>query len=239
MRIIIEGEKVTIEEEIVIPPKKEDIKPIVLGTLDLPEELKKILREKNRKETTRRHVLRERETDTFKLMVGDRISVRFVGPDFGGDCESHTATAIEERDGKMLFLLDKCLDKRLPMNENNTTEGGWENCFMRRKLKQYAEQINILGDLAPFENGDLLTLLTTEEVTGEDVHWNDVPRQIKWMKDRRHRIAGTRNDPDGTNWWLRSVVSATYFAYVDNGGCAGYGDAGIALGVRPAFQIKI
>ena len=40
------------------------------------------------------------------------------------------------------------------------------------------------------------------------------------------------------NWWLRDVVSATYFAYVGNHGYASSGNASDAgIGVRPAFAI--
>ena len=38
-------------------------------------------------------------------------------------------------------------------------------------------------------------------------------------------------------WWLRSVVSATYFALVDGAGGAGDGGASASFGVRPAFAI--
>lgn len=41
------------------------------------------------------------------------------------------------------------------------------------------------------------------------------------------------------NWfWLRDVVSAARFAYVDNLGNASYGSASDSCGVRPAFSIK-
>lgn len=40
------------------------------------------------------------------------------------------------------------------------------------------------------------------------------------------------------NWWLRDVISASYFAVVANGGGAAYGGAGSSLGVRPAFCIS-
>jgi len=39
------------------------------------------------------------------------------------------------------------------------------------------------------------------------------------------------------NFWLRDVVSAARFAYVDNGGYAYSGAASFACGVRPAFSI--
>ena len=39
-------------------------------------------------------------------------------------------------------------------------------------------------------------------------------------------------------WWLRDVVSSTFFAFVGNYGNAYYFHAGYSLGVRPAFGIK-
>lgn len=40
------------------------------------------------------------------------------------------------------------------------------------------------------------------------------------------------------SWWLRDVISASYFAYVDRDGSASYYAAGYSLGVRPAFCIS-
>lgn len=39
------------------------------------------------------------------------------------------------------------------------------------------------------------------------------------------------------NYWLRDVVSATYFALVGNGGLCGFNNASAANGVRPAFGL--
>lgn len=39
-------------------------------------------------------------------------------------------------------------------------------------------------------------------------------------------------------WWLRDVVTASYFAVVNGGGCANCGDASFSFGVRPAFCIS-
>lgn len=48
-----------------------------------------------------------------------------------------------------------------------------------------------------------------------------------------------RNDAGERYWyWLRDVVSASYFALVNHGGYAGYTGASNAYGVRPAFLIK-
>lgn len=39
------------------------------------------------------------------------------------------------------------------------------------------------------------------------------------------------------NWWLRDVITAAYFAYVNLGGVANYTIASLSYGVRPAFCI--
>lgn len=39
-------------------------------------------------------------------------------------------------------------------------------------------------------------------------------------------------------WWLRDVITASYFASVDLGGHANYYDASYSIGVRPAFCIS-
>lgn len=40
------------------------------------------------------------------------------------------------------------------------------------------------------------------------------------------------------NWWLRDVITASGFAFVDSGGYATYNNASYSLGVRPAFCIS-
>ena len=40
------------------------------------------------------------------------------------------------------------------------------------------------------------------------------------------------------NWWLRDVITASYFALVGGDGNAGYGAASLSCGVRPAFCIS-
>lgn len=176
-------------------------------------------------------VLREIETETDRLQVGDRIKVSYSG-------EEHYATAIEEREDIMLFLTDDYLDDAMPMNTDDTTEGGWEESFLREKLQDLAENTDIKDQLVPFENGDLLTLLSIQEMFGLDEHFDKCSGQIEWLKDRRHRIADRKGEP--YEWgWLRSVVSASRFAFVNRIGFAGYDHASSAYGVRPAFAIKI
>ncbi len=54
----------------------------------------------------------------------------------------------------------------------------------------------------------------------------------------RHDFTVARNDNGERFWyWLRSVVSSSYFASVNNGGVAGSSGAASSDGVRPAFLI--
>ena len=176
-------------------------------------------------------VMRETETEADRLQVGDRIKVNFSG-------EEHFAMAIEERGDTMLFLTDDYLDEAMEMNPTSTTEGGWEGSLLREKLQDLAENTDIKVQLVPFENGDLLTLLSIQEMFGLDENFNECEGQIEWLKDRRHRIAERKGD--SYEWgWLRSVVSASHFADVDNGGDANVDGASYAAGVRPAFMIRI
>ena len=56
--------------------------------------------------------------------------------------------------------------------------------------------------------------------------------QLPLFQHEPSRI-GNRND-----WWLRDVITASYFAGVGNDGNATYGDASGSYGVRPAFCIS-
>jgi len=175
-------------------------------------------------------VFREMETDTNTFKIGDRIEVQFGN-------ESHYATAIQQRGYEMLFLTDDYLDDAMPMNPTPLTEGGWAESELRKRLQSVAETVDIKDQLVPFENGDLLTLLSIQEMFGLDKSFNECEGQIEWLKDRRHRITERKGDP--YEWgWLRSVVSASSFAIVDSDGCADRGGASYAHGVCPAFLIK-
>ena len=56
--------------------------------------------------------------------------------------------------------------------------------------------------------------------------------QLPLFQHEPSRI-GNRND-----WWLRDVITASYFANVSGSGYATYNDASNSLGVRPAFCIS-
>lgn len=170
------------------------------------------------------------KTDRFE--VGDQIKVKFSD-------EKHKATAIRREDDGMLFLLDDCLDKEMPMNENGGTKGGYDASDLREYLVKKASEISkkLQDRMVAFENGDYFRLLTLQEVCGIDTEFNKTDGQIEWMKDRRHRVTTRRGD-EYAYWWLPDVVSATAFAFVNAGGFAACAGALISLGVRPAFKIR-
>lgn len=168
--------------------------------------------------------------------IGDKITVKL-------DRKYH-ATAIQERENGMLFLFDDCLSARQPMNENGNSEGGYIESDLRAWLKSEMEPIFKKGKFGKYivknKDGDMLFLLSTKEVTGEDPKtWDDIDGQIEWMKDRRHRLAKVPKENDTASWWLRDVVSATSFADVHYGGYAYNIGASSSLGVRPAFILDL
>ena len=172
----------------------------------------------------------EMKTDQFE--IGDQIKVRLPK-------EKYTATAIQRRENGMLFLLDQYLDDPMPMNAEGGTEGGYEGSNIRAAL-QAGEKLlpkKLRKHMVPFENGDLLTILSIQEMFGCDENFDKCEGQIPWMKDRRNRIAFRKGENE---WgWLRGVVSAPLFACVYYYGDAGYGSASTSLGVRPAFILDL
>ena len=172
----------------------------------------------------------EMKTDQFE--IGDQIKVKLQK-------EKYTATAIQRRGNGMLFLLDQYLDDPMPMNAKGGTEGGYEGSDLRAAL-QAGEKLlpkKLRKHMVPFENGDLLTILSIQEMFGCDENFDKCEGQIPWMKDRRNRIAFRKGENE---WgWLRGVVSATCFAFVGRGGFAYGGSASYSLGVRPAFILDL
>ena len=209
-----------LEKAIKLKPESDDFDRMIEGLWNATESEKKLMK-----------VFREIETETDCLQVGDRIEVSFSG-------EKHFATAIQQRGDAMLFLTDDYLDDPMRMNPTDTTEGGWEESELRKRLQDIAENTDIKNQLMPFENGDLLTLLSIQEMFGLDENFNECEGQIEWLKNRRHKIAERKGE--FYEWgWLRSVASASSFAAVGYGGRADHISVSYAVGVRPAFQIKI
>ena len=176
-------------------------------------------------------IKREVTMSVDRLEVDDKFKIKIGG-------KKYAAVAIRQDKDGMLCVLKDCLCRHA-MNDTNTTECGYEKSEMRQFLRITGNMISAKWKkrMIPNEAGDLLWLLSTQEVFGMDEKWNDCDGQIEWMKDRRNRIAYIPGEDNSAFWWLRDVVSGTNFALVGHYGLAGYADAGDSHGVRPAFKI--
>lgn len=176
-------------------------------------------------------VIREVKIKTEKLEIGDSIRISLPG-------EEHTATAIRDEGDGMLFLFDEYLDEERPMNKQNSTDGGYDASEMRKFLRALTDVFpkKLRKRMVPFENGDMLRLLTITEMCGVDENFDRCEGQIEWMKDRRHRMA-SRKDTEYECGWTSTVVSGANFASVNWGGDAYCYNASYPCGVRPSFKI--
>lgn len=176
-------------------------------------------------------VNREVTIKTNRIEVGDRIKIKFPK-------RNYMATAVRDEGDGMLFLFDSYLDEPRSMNRSGGTDGGYDASEMRKFLQALVEVFpkKLRKWMKPFENGDMLRLLSITEICGVDENFNSCDGQIEWMKDRRHRIA-CRKGNEYECGWTQTAVSGAFFAYVAWGGSATCSNASAALGVRPAFKI--
>ncbi|MBQ8135453.1 MAG: hypothetical protein IJ192_13795 [Clostridia bacterium] len=178
-------------------------------------------------------VIRSQKIEAEKFEVGDQINVG-----------TYTATCQKLTDNTAVFILDQYLDDAYPMNLTDTNAGGYEDSYLRKKLKdgKIDRSFEEIGDmLVPFENGDLLRLPTVSEMFGYDDYYYEMDDAEQWelMKNRINRIA-ERRDTRYEWGWLRNKVknSSAYFAIVYGNGNANYDGASGTYGVRPVFQLS-
>lgn len=182
-------------------------------------------------------VKRMTEVETNRPKIGDRISFTLKTG------EKVEAMAVKELINGTVFCTVDYLGQAYPMNRKGGTRGGYEASDLRKELNgailsSFPDDIK--GQLAPFDNGDILTIPSEREMFGENVYSDEDEGDVtQWepMADRRNRIA-LRNG--GTEWgWLRNVASSTFFAFCDADGNADYWSASASIGVRPVFILKI
>lgn len=182
-------------------------------------------------------VKRMTELETNRPKIGDRISFTLKTG------EKVEAMAVKELINGTVFCTVDYLDQAYPMNRKVGTRGGYEASDLRKGLNGAILDSfpdNIMEQLVPFDNGDLLTIPSEREMFGEDIYADEDEGDVmQWepMADRRNRIAMRKG---GTEWgWLRNVVASTGFAYCGAAGAAShYWDASDSLGVRPVFILK-
>lgn len=174
------------------------------------------------------------ETDEYE--VGDVITFSLTTG------EVVSAMAMRQEEDGMLFVFVDCLKDEAPMNEDNTTMGGYECCDLRKKLNTEILDTfpnSIKSRMKPVYQDDKLRLLTAMEVFGENEYGDeDNGVLLPLMKYRKNRIAFQGKGTDEWEWyWLQNVYSASLFANVANAGNADSNGASTSYGVRPAFKI--
>ena len=183
-------------------------------------------------------VIRQTVIDTDDFQIGDVMEFALKSG------EKVEAMAVDKAGDKTVFCLVDCQKDEYPMNETNTTNGGWCGSKLRKTLNDvivYQFPDEIREKMKPFDNGDLLRVPSMMEIFGETyfgVEPTEGVKQWELMKERRNRIAWQGSKTNQYEWyWLRDVVSSTAFARVHSYGLAAYAGASASFGIRPAFQI--
>lgn len=161
--------------------------------------------------------------------VGDIISFEMKD---GEKCDVMVAAADQE---KALCVFRDCVGEGHAMNEEDTNEGGWLECDMRRYLnKELIEKLpnDVRARLQQDDNGDYLRLLDEKELFGEE--------KYSIFEDERNLRALEHKGAECFEWfWTRTPHSSANFGLVYSGGhLDGVNGASNVYGVRPAFLIS-
>ena len=183
-------------------------------------------------------VLRKMKIDTDEFIVGDQINVGH-----------YMATCQKVDEDGYIFLLDQYLDEPMSMNDEDTSDGGYEESDLRKRLNS-AEILDIFVSsdfgnmLIPFDNGDLLRIPHFGEIFGNDDLYKlfveqDGYEQWPLMKHRPNRITGRNGFSCEYGWVQNKCIknNDNRFCCVGMDGFANDGDADLHFGVRPVFKI--
>lgn len=172
--------------------------------------------------------IRKVKMEVEHFEIGDQINIKLKG--YG----KFTATCHKNVNGQALFVFDNCVGSR-PMNETNTTQGGFDEsdmcAWLNTELIDAFPEKYIKRMLRPEGMDHLLWLLSEDEVFGLP-DW-----RLRLMDDPKYRVCSY---PDGSraNWWLRDVANSTNFANVNSNGNANNNNASNSNGVRPDFDVS-
>lgn len=174
-------------------------------------------------------ITKGRKIKKDKFQIGNKIELTLKGR----FCK---ATAIRDEGDWMLFLFDEYIDYD-HMNEKSDASKVYEDSGLRMHL-QYLTGFfagKYTKHMVPFENGDMLRILSATEMFGADDGSDTHSGQIEWMKDRMHRIAYL--DGDLMSGWTSTKVSDDVFVSVTRSGYKELRAAHENLGIRPAFRM--
>lgn len=189
-------------------------------------------------------VKRNMAVEVEQFEVGDIIKFKLT------DGEKVQAMAVKQTNKGMLFVLVDCLAKEYPMFnslEDMTDDFfTYENSDLRKALNgeilaRFPEEIR--SRMVTLDNGDMLRIPTEREIFGENIYGQeeaDTVKRWKPMKKKRNRIAFQGKEGAWEWYWLmnRHKEYASYFAYVNGNGYAGYYNASRPYGVRPVFLLS-
>lgn len=189
----------------------------------------------------------------------DGVVYRIAAFDYWYNCGDTACTTHH-----VVLVPDTCLGENKAMNDSHVTTGGYVGSKMYTENMNTAKGIIIaaFGSAHILTHRELLT--NTVDASGNASNWSWYDSSIELMNEQmvyggpcgskpaadsinfnmgidKSQLPLFAYDPakicNRANWWLRSVVAAAGFAYVDDYGNAGYDGAGYARGVRPAFAI--
>ncbi len=164
----------------------------------------------------------------------------------------------------VVLVPDTCIGENQKMNDSHTTAGGYVGSKMYTEYMNSAKGTitTAFGSAHILTHREALT--NTVDASGNASNWSWYDSSIELMNEQMvcGGPCGSKPAADSINfnmgidksqlplfaydpakicnrayWWLRSVVSATHFAFVAYYGAVNYDSAGDALGVRPAFAI--
>ena len=145
----------------------------------------------------------------------------YIGSDFYTGANSNTGRATAQTAVKNAFGAGHILTHREYLM--NAVTNGYES-----GQAIYDVQIELMNELMVYGSN---IFHNVENGTNLPSNYTMSKSQLPLFR-YRHDLIGI-----GVGWWLRDVVSATFFAFVGrDGGCGSYG-ASYLFGVRPAFGI--
>lgn len=189
------------------------------------------------------------------LPVGTQIEI--VLKDFS-ELILEVASLSHYHDGDVVLVAKNCLPNRMSMNAENTNDGAWKECDLRkylngdflellpdgfRKMLRKKKTRQVLPDGTVLKCKDLVWIPTEREMFGEDIFGSgdDREKQLELFKDRRNRIKNIAGKPEDICWYWLASPSATHSAHfcnVNTGGSADDNNASYSSGVAPGFVIR-
>ena len=174
--------------------------------------------------------LEELISNKYAAMVGDIVLV----PENSETEKAPYVVVHEEKGtGNLILVRKNIMADYRPMQDGDFDLLEWlDNDFKKSILEYLPEELH--------SSVGLVSVPSIREVYGRDkLGTHSDGEQFDWFKDPVNRIAIMEGTEHSDWYWLRDVVSATNFAYVNlSGNCNDHGASNALIGVRPALSIS-